>query len=78
MMHEADSLQERARQADKIVKNPGRYKVCQGCDSIVAASASTCPSCHGYRFNGDAEVVTSQARILALRERQSVLVSDLE
>ncbi len=78
MSHDSDSLHERARQADKIVKNPTRYKVCEGCDSIVVVTASTCPSCHGYRFNEDATAVTTQARLLAQRERQSVLASDLE
>jgi hypothetical protein len=78
MLPEADSLHERARQADKIVKNPSRYKICEGCDSIVVTTASTCPSCHGYRFNEDSSAVASQARALAMRERQSVLASDLE
>lgn len=78
MPQEPDSLHERARQADKIVKNPARYKICEGCESIVVSTAATCPSCHGYRFNGDAESVTEQARRLAQRERQSVLASDFE
>jgi hypothetical protein len=78
MPQEPDSLHERARQADKIVKNPSRYKICEGCDSIVVNTAATCPSCHGYRFNDDSASVTAQARLLAQRERQSVLASDLE
>lgn len=78
MSTEPDALHERARQADKIVKNPSRYKICEGCESIVVASAVTCPSCHTYRFNEDAASVTAQARMLAQRERQSVLASDLE
>ena len=78
MTAESDSLHERARQADKIVKNPSRYKICEGCESIVVATAVTCPSCHGYRFNEDELSVASQARLLAQRERQSVLASDFE
>jgi hypothetical protein len=78
MASEPDALHERARQADKIVKNPSRYKICEGCESIVVSTAVTCPSCHSYRFNEDAVSVTAQARLLAQRQRQSVLASDLE
>lgn len=78
MASESDALHERARQADKIVKNPTHYKVCEGCESIVVMSAITCPSCHSYRFNEDAATVAAHARQLARRQRQSVLASDLE
>jgi hypothetical protein len=74
----SEGPQERARQADKIVKNPSRYKICEGCESIVVASAITCPSCHSYRFEENIEAVSAQARRLAQRERQSVLASDFE
>lgn len=78
MPSDSEGLHERARQADKIVKNPSRYKICQGCESIVVISAVTCPSCHSYRFDDNAEAVAAQARRLAQRERQSVLASDFE
>jgi hypothetical protein len=78
MSSDSEGLHERARQADKIVKNPSRYKICEGCESIVVASAVTCPSCHSYRFDENADSVTAQARRLAQRERQSVLASDFE
>ena len=71
-------MNERQRQADKIVKNPARYKVCEGCDSIVVASAATCPSCHSYRFNDNCDHVKAQAQLLATRERKSVLATDFE
>ncbi len=78
MASDSDSMHERARQADKIVKNPSRYKICEGCGSIVVATNATCPSCHSYRFDDDSESVTAQARLLAQRQRQSVVASDLE
>jgi hypothetical protein len=78
MSSDSEGLHERARQADKIVKNPTRYKICAGCDSIVVASSVTCVSCHSYRFEDDPEAVAAQARRLAQRERQSVLASDFE
>jgi RNA polymerase subunit RPABC4/transcription elongation factor Spt4 len=78
MSTEGDSLSERAKQAEKITQNPSRYKVCSGCDSIVVATAASCPSCHAYRFITDGEIVKTTARNLAKRERKSVLTSDLE
>jgi len=73
-----DTPEDRARQADKIVKNPANYKICEGCDSIVLAKAHTCPNCAGYRFLEGRAVVIRQARLLGARERKSVLASDLE
>ncbi|HUF60932.1 MAG TPA: hypothetical protein VMN36_02555 [Verrucomicrobiales bacterium] len=73
-----DSLNKRARKAAKIAKNPSDYKVCEGCDSIVLASAALCPNCHGYRFVNDLQSVISQAQELGRRARQSVLWDDFE
>ena len=73
-----DSLEDRARQADKIVKNPANYKICEGCDSIVLAKAHTCPNCAGYRFVENTAAVVAQARLLGTRERRSVMASDFE
>lgn len=69
--------EERARQADKIVKNPALYKICEGCDSIVLVKAPTCPNCASYRFEEDLGKIVAQARILGNRPRTTVLVSDL-
>lgn len=78
MADNSESLHERARRADKIVRNPGKYKICSGCDSIVAQKVSICPNCHSYRFEEDEECVVAQARALGQRHAQSVLMSDLE
>ena len=59
------SLSERAAKAAKIAEEPQLYKVCEACDSIVTKRVSTCPSCHGYRFNEEPDVVIRQAKILA-------------
>jgi uncharacterized OB-fold protein len=77
MSNSEDSKDSRARQAEKIVHHPDQYKVCEGCGSIVVARASTCPSCHSYRFDGTAARIVSQAQALALRNPSSVLASDL-
>jgi hypothetical protein len=73
-----DTPDERARQADKIVKNPANYKICEGCDSIVLSKAHTCPNCASYRFREGREEVVAQARLLGRRERRSVMAADFE
>jgi hypothetical protein len=77
MAQSFDTSEERSRQADKIVKNPSNYKICEGCDSIVLTKAVTCPNCAGYRFEETAQLVIEQARMLVSRQRQTVLRSDL-
>ena len=73
-----ESLDDRARQADKIVKNPAQYKICEGCDSIILSKAHTCPNCASYRFQDSVDAIISQARLLGKRERRSVMATDLE
>ena len=70
-------LKERARKAEKIIAKPAEFKVCEGCESIVAIRAATCPNCHGYRFNEQPDVVVAQARLLASRAQTSVVADDL-
>lgn len=77
MTQENAALAERAKRARRIVKNPALYKVCLGCDSIVASKVNICPNCHAYRFECDEEAVVSQARALSSREQNSVVAEDL-
>lgn len=77
-MKPSDHLQDRAAKARKIIEAPQKFKVCEGCESIVAARVVTCPNCHGYRFDESAERVVEQATILASRPQQSVTSADLE
>ncbi len=69
--------EDRAAKAAKIIANPGNYKICEGCDSIVARRAATCPNCEAYRFSTNADAVVEQARLLGGRERRSVTAEDL-
>jgi hypothetical protein len=78
MSEPSPSLEQRASQAEKIMSDPARYKVCLGCASIVVERVTLCPNCHAYRFEADAATVVAQARDLGQREHQSVLKSDLE
>ena len=67
----------RARQAAEIVARPRRYKICEGCDSIVARRVATCPNCYGYRFNTGKQAIIDQARLLGSREQTSVTAEDM-
>jgi predicted Zn-ribbon and HTH transcriptional regulator len=78
MIQLTEKIDERARQADKIVKNPAQYKICEGCDSIVLQKAATCPNCASYRFEESIELIVKQARILGMRQRSTVLATDLQ
>jgi len=77
MGQEDPALIERSKRARRIARNPKQYKVCGGCDSIVAAKVNLCPNCHSYRFESDLSVVVKQAETLAQREQQTVLSEDL-
>jgi hypothetical protein len=76
-MTEENHLADRARKAEKIIARPTDFKVCEGCDSIVAARVATCPNCHGYRFDESPQAVTAQARLLGSRAQTSVVEEDL-
>lgn len=77
-MSKESHLAERAERAAKIIAAPENFKICEGCESIVAARVVTCPNCHGYRFDEQVEAVIEQARVLASRPQTSVTSSDLE
>lgn len=77
MPQENAHLSERAQKAAKIVAQPGDYKVCEGCESIVRLHVVTCPNCHGYRFDDESGTVVAQAKLLATREQRSVVEEDL-
>ena len=79
MSDEANShLEDRARKAEKIIADPTQFKVCEGCDSIVAARVVICPNCYGYRFNEESGAVIEQAKLLGTREQTSVIAQDLD
>ncbi|MBX7158121.1 MAG: hypothetical protein K1X66_07025 [Verrucomicrobiae bacterium] len=70
-------LEERARQAEKIIAQPAEYKVCEGCGSIVKQSTVICPVCKSYRFDEREEAVVEQAKILGSREATTITDEDL-
>lgn len=77
MANEDPALMERAKRARRIVRNPDQYKVCLGCESIVAAKVSICPNCHSYRYESGSQQVVQQAHLLSRREQHSVVAEDL-
>jgi len=68
---------DRAEAAARIAENPSRYKVCEGCDSIVGSGAAICPNCHSFRFDCSHQRIVMQARILGAREQTTVTANDL-
>ena len=70
-------LTERAKRAAEIISHPKRYKVCEGCESIVTAKVNSCPNCHSYRFDSDLKRIVSQAKLLGSRPQTSVKPEDL-
>jgi hypothetical protein len=78
-MHMSDGhLAERAARAQKIIEAPRNFKVCEGCDSIVARHVATCPNCHGYRFNCNEDGIVAHAKLLGSRPQTSVTESDMQ
>lgn len=73
-----EGLNERAQKAHEIIKNPRKYKICSGCESIVAQKVNICPNCHAYRFIVNESMVVAQAQKLGKREAKSVLSADLD
>ena len=67
----------RLKKAQEIASNPSAYKVCEACDSIVGLGSTTCPNCHGYRFDTSDTRVVDQAIFLGTRKKTSVTASDL-
>ena len=76
-MSNDESLAARGERAAQIARQPELYKVCEGCESIVMLDASTCPNCHGYRFDAAPDRVRSQAEILGKRLPTSIPPSEL-
>ena len=76
-MTSASNQQSRLDKAKEIANNPTKYKVCEGCDSIVGSNTVICPNCHGYRFDAKADRVVDQAVWLGSREQTSVTSDDL-
>lgn len=71
-------MADRAARAEAIIAAAENFKICEGCDSIVALRVASCPNCHGYRFNEDKEEVISHAKLLASRPQTTVTSEDLE
>jgi hypothetical protein len=77
MIKALDTMAERARQADLIIREPEKFKICCGCDSILKHRVAVCPNCSTYRFDEAPEDIIAQARKLGSRLRTTVIGSDL-
>ncbi len=70
-------MTKRQLRANSIIQEPEKYKLCEGCESIVDIGVKLCSVCNAYRFDTDIRRICSHAKILGSRERQSVAKSDL-
>jgi hypothetical protein len=77
-MSDDPHLSERSEKAAKIIAEPGNFKVCESCDSIVTKRVALCPNCNGYRFDGNSDRVIEQAKLLAARAQTTVTHEDLQ
>lgn len=75
---ESADMADRREKAEKIAAQPGEFKVCEGCESIVVRKAAFCPNCNSYRFDESAERVIAQAKILGSRPSISLSAKDFE
>lgn len=68
---------DRKEMAKTISSDPGSYKICLVCGSIVDKTAETCPDCYAYRFDEDATHVANAALDLATKPQTAVSHLDL-
>lgn len=69
--------EKRISAAIQIMTEPWKYKVCEGCDSILRETAVICPSCKSYRFDYNQLSVAKMAKELAHSEQKTVTEEDL-
>jgi hypothetical protein len=61
-------FRERRQLADFITNHPGRFYICEGCESIfdsIPLPLAFCPRCGGYHFSDDRERLRELAALLA-------------
>jgi len=68
---------DRKEMASAITSDPGSYKICMVCGSIVDKSAETCPDCFAYRFDNEEQHVVNAALDLATKPQTAVSHLDL-
>ncbi len=60
---------------ESIVRRPGLWRVCEGCNALVKVVCTICPFCHAYRFDGDHARVIAVARALG-KKRATGFIAD--
>ena len=63
-----EQIAERRRKIGrKIADAPGKFKICNGCESLNCATNTFCPFCNSYGFESDCEEVVAMAELLGTR-----------
>lgn len=55
------SLEQRQKKAREIALNPTKFKICEGCESIVLKKTLLCEICKTYRFDNNPQHIVDQA-----------------
>jgi RNA polymerase subunit RPABC4/transcription elongation factor Spt4 len=60
---------QRAERIESVLKEPSKFKVCEGCSSLLfnRAGVGICPYCGAYRFSTDPESIIEIAKLLENR-----------
>lgn len=56
---------QRKERCRMIILSPAKFKLCEGCESILFDANLFCPYCHAYRFNHDPIAVVQSAVALS-------------
>lgn len=72
------SQQKRLEQGKVIIEFWEKFKICDGCDSLVLSSAATCLLCNHYNFEYGKNDIIRQAQKLALQEKTILTAADYE
>lgn len=73
MTQEISQETKRFYAAAAITQHPERFKICEGCGSILAETAAICPLCSAYRFNDNPMDVVKKAWDIASKEPTTIL-----
>jgi uncharacterized paraquat-inducible protein A len=73
-----EQLAARLESAKLIEANAEKYKICEGCTSIVAKETILCPLCNAYRYDSLPSNVIARAYELAATIRTSLSAEDFD
>jgi hypothetical protein len=58
---------QRKERCHAVLLEPEKYKICNGCQSLLFAQTIFCPFCNSYGFEHDPEAIRGMASLLGNR-----------